>query len=62
MKRALGESFEEYKRKKDKKLEEINEREKQLTQENEKDQAIINDENAFPQDKEEAKARLEQRN
>ena len=47
---------------KTKKLEEINEREKQLKQENEKDQTIINDENAFPKNKEEAEARLEQRN
>ena len=35
---------------------------KQLQQENEKDQAIINDENAFPQDKDAAEARVEQRN
>ena len=55
MKRALGESFEEYKRKKDKKLIEINEREKQLTQESEKDQAIINDENALPKTKKKQK-------
>ena len=55
MKRALGESFEEYKRKKDKKLKEINEREKQLTQESEKDQAIINDENALPKTKKKQK-------
>ena len=45
-----------------KKSEEIKEREEELKQKNEKDQEIINDENAFPQDKEAAGARVAQRN
>ena len=43
-------------------LEELNEREIELKRQNEEDQAIIQDENASPSDREAAEARVEERN
>jgi len=43
-------------------LNELNEGESELRHQNEKDQAIINDQNAFPEDREAAEARVAERN
>ena len=45
-----------------KQTEEIKQREEEIKIQNEKDQKILNDENAFPQDKEAAEERIAQRN
>ena len=45
-----------------KKTEEIKQQEEEIKIQNEKDQKILNDENAFPQDKEAAQERIAQRN
>ena len=45
-----------------KQTEEINEREEELKKQNEEDEKILNDENAFPQDREAAEERIAQRN
>ena len=45
-----------------KKTEEIKQQEEEIKIQNEKDQKILNDENAFPQDKEAAEERIAQRN
>ena len=45
-----------------KSLEDIKERERELLQKNEEDQAIAQDENAFPSDREAAEARVAERN
>ena len=42
--------------------EEIKEREEEIKKQNEEDQKVLNDENAFPQDKEAAEERIAQRN
>ena len=43
-------------------LEELKERESELRRQNEEDQAIIQDENVFPSDREAAEARVVERN
>ena len=45
-----------------KQTEEIKQREEEIKIQNKKDQKILNDENAFPQDKEAAEERIAQRN
>ena len=45
-----------------KQTEEIKEREEEIKKQNEEDQKVLNDENAFPQDKEAAEERIAQRN
>ena len=45
-----------------KQTEEVKEREEEIKKQNEEDQKVLNDENAFPQDKEAAEERIAQRN
>ena len=62
MKLRIREKITEEKRFYSTKKQEIKEREEEIKQENEKDKKIINDENAFPEDKGAAEARVAQRN
>ena len=62
MKLRIREKITEEKRFYSTKKQEIKEREEEIKQENDKDKKIINDENAFPEDKGAAEARVAQRN